>query len=186
MRSRTKGHAAVGGVTAALGVCAALLGVVRPAWALGTFLATPVWALLLTVGFVLLLAGGCTIVFSFRPLPAEADVVPAHVAFNSRMNAPSIVPSGFASPAPMMANGERASSRLDLPAAPTQKRVAPGRTDLADIDVQIRELTRQIGKAGVMLATGQLSQQGYLAYVDDLKRRRGNLEAARVKAELRS
>lgn len=193
MRSRSKGHARVGGVCLALGAGLLVVGLVRPAFASGAFLETPVWALFITAGSVLALAGAFILIFTFRAPPAESDVVPAHVAFASRMSAPPILPTR---PTPSSAGARRgvsgasspvvASPRIQSPAPPVQQRVGPSQSDIDGMSAQIHELTRKINKAGVMLATGQLSQEGYLAYVDDLKRQRGNLEAQRVRAELRS
>lgn len=199
MRSRSKGHAAVGGISALLGAAGLVLGIARPAFAAGTFLETPVWALLITGGCVLALAGAFILIFTFRAPPEEADVIPAHVAFNSRMAVKPLTPP-VAAPARRNppaapargANGNGAAPapmptpKMQPPPPPAQQRVGPSRTDIDGISAQISELTKKINKAGVMLATGQLSQEGYLAYVDDLKRQRGNLEAARVRAELRT
>lgn len=199
MRSRLKGHATLGVVSTALGIGAIGAGLMRVGPLASAFVGTPAWALAVTAGSVLLLAGGFALLFSFRPAPEEPDIVPAHVAFNSRMNAPSVVP--MTTPRPATAAAPRArpapashdeeedapgSARLPTPKPQAKSRVAPIKEDIANIDGQIRDLTRRINKAGVMLATGQLSQQGYLAYVEDLKAQRAKLEAQRVRAELRS
>lgn len=195
MRSRSTSHAAVGSVTAVLGLAALVATIVRPEWSFAPFLGTPAWVLLATAGAVLLLAGGCVLGFSFRPPPEEADFVRAHVAFNSRMSVPSAVLSAAPTPmprpiaalSPPPAPAARAQpARLPAPTPSPSQRVPPIKADVRDLDAQIRELTKNISKAGVMLATGQLSQEGYLAYVDDLKAKRAKLEAQRVRAELSS
>ncbi|HET6405027.1 MAG TPA: hypothetical protein VFH78_10295 [Candidatus Thermoplasmatota archaeon] len=175
----------MGATSALVGVALMAAGIARPAFASGSFLATPAWAFLLTAGGVLGVAGAVILVLATRVQPEEPDIVPAHVAFQSRMSVQPLTPM----PTPAggrMVSEERARPRLQAPAAPIQRRVGPSREDIDGMSAQIQELTKKINKAGVMLATGQLSQEGYLAYVDDLKRQRGNLEAAKVRAEMRS
>lgn len=192
MRSRPKGHAAVGIACALLGAAAIMAGVVRPFFLAGQLLGTPAWALTITAGGVLALTGVLILLFSFRPAPEEPNIVPAHVAFKQRMIVQPVVPASAQRPSvPGSGSAEdggasSSASRLPAPAAQAKQRVGPIKEDIAGIDDQIRDLTKRINKAGVMLATGQLSQQGYLAYVEDLKSQRGKLEAARVRAELRS
>lgn len=184
MPSRSSGHAAVGIGSGALGAIflgagAFRVGPLRD----GSFAGSPYWVLALVAGAVLALAGGLVLVFTFRGEEEVLTTVPAHVAFRQRMTVEEVVPP----PAPRAGTGALSSSsaRLPSPELPAQRRVAPARDDLASLDAQIRDLTKKISKAGVMLATGQLSQQGYLAYVEDLKRQRGKLEASRVRAELK-
>lgn len=163
---RSSGHAAVGTVSLVLGLGLLGLGLARPPFAEGMVLMSPVWSLLAVGGLVLLLSGALVLVFTFRPQPEPPATVPAYVAFSQKMPKPQLVPPPPARP-PRPA---RAATVLSA--------------DAAGIDAEIRELTRKINKAGVLLATGQLSQQGYLAYVEDLKRTRGRLEAERVGVEL--
>ena len=119
-------------------------------------------------GFLLVAGGALLAVLSFRQAPEPVAVVPAEVAFVTRTARPILVPD-----------------RVVLPAA---RRVATRRPEeqeaMTRLDDEIRDLTRQINKAGVMLATGQISHQGYASYVGDLKKRRGDLEASRVRLEL--
>lgn len=191
MRPRSNGHIVVGGACAALGAALLASGASAPGFLRREFLDTPMPLLALTAGLVLTLAGVLILIFSFRRPEELAPTVPAHVAFNSRMTIPDIIPTR--SPKPAAASAARAaapmapsSARLPAPEPTPQRRVAPVKDDMAHVDTEIRELTRKINKAGVMLATGQLSQQGYLAYVEDLKRQRGKLEVVRVRHELRS
>lgn len=187
MPRRSSGHLAVGSCSTLLGAAAIVAGVMKPGALAGSLAGTtPIWALFITGGCVLTLAGVLVILFTFRGEPEEPAVVPAHVAFHSRMSIEPVVPGSLlARPAPAAISPP--PRRLPAPQPTTQGRVAPPvREDLAAIDGQIRELTRQISKAGVMLATGQLSQGGYLEYVEDIKRQRGKLEAQRIRAELRS
>lgn len=179
MPARASGHLAVGLGSSVLGAAALAMGTLRIGFVDGSFLGTPLWALFLTGGSVLALAGVLVVVFAVRGEEEPVPVVPAHVAFHSRMEVAEVAP-----PAPVRTVSAAAPARLPSPEAPAQRRVAPTKPDFGAIDAEIRELTRQISKAGVMLATGQLSQHGYLAYVDDLKRKRGSLEAQRVRAEL--
>ena len=116
------------------------------------------------VGGVLLAGAGLLLLFSVKRDPEPAPSVPAHVAFTSRP-----IHRPLEAPEP-------------VPHARPARVVAP---ELADLDRKIREVTREINKAGVMLATGKLSREGYAQYVDDLKRQRGDLEAAKLGSELR-
>lgn len=116
------------------------------------------------VGSVLLAGAALLLVFSVKKDPEPAPSVPAHVAFTSKP-----IHRPLEAPDPVHH------------ARPT--RAVP--RELADLDVKIREVTREINKAGVMLATGKLSREGYAQYVDDLKRQRGDLEAARMSLEMR-
>jgi hypothetical protein len=120
-------------------------------------------------GFVLLLGGLLIALFAFQRREHEVDVVPAEVAFASRM--------ASTTPVLALATQARHVTPPRAPPAPRDARIAP-------LDAEIRELTRKISKAGVMLATGQISKQGYVSFVDDLKKQRGELEARRVNMEM--
>jgi len=183
MRPRASGHIGVGATSTTLGALALAAGIMRPAWLQAGFAGTPIWALVIAGGGVLSIVGAVTLVLSLRRVEEPEPEVPAHVAFASRMVIPDAVP-GLPSSARSTGASAGAATRLPTPAPVQQRRLPPPRPDLAKIDVEIRELTKKINKAGVMLATGQLSQQGYLAYVEDLKRQRGMLEAQRVRAEI--
>ena len=128
------------------------------------------WIIATIEGFVMLLGGILIAIFSFRPTIEPAPVRSATAAFNSRTIQPM--------PEPAL--------RVERPAAApvAQKSLTPRDLALFRLDEEIRDLTRRINKAGVMLATGQLSDEGYAHYVEDLKRQRGQLEASRVKLEL--
>lgn len=125
-------------------------------------------ALASVMGFVLVIAGIMLSIFTFRALPEQAPVIPAHVAFMTRTAQPLPMPERIVIPA-----------RRPGPARPVESQ-----RQMSRLDEEIRELTRKINKAGVMLATGQISHQGYASYVDDLKKQRGKLEASRVRLEL--
>lgn len=183
MPSGSSGHVAVGGFSATLGTTFLVAGVMRPAFLEGDLLDTPYWSLALTCGAVLTISGLLIMLFMIQKKVEPAPAVPAHVAFATRMSVPPLVPP---LPAPAPRPQPASVPRLPTPAAPKEQRLAPVRADIVSLDAQIRELTRQINKAGVMLATGQLSQGGYLAYVEDLKKQRGSLEAQRVRAELKT
>lgn len=120
-------------------------------------------------GFAFLFAGLVVCFISFRSTPEPVSIVPANVAFNSRAPRPNNSPEKVVLPA------MRPRARAREPGA----EAAVNR-----LDDQIRELTRRINKAGVMLATGQISHQGYASYVEELKKQRGELEAKRVRIEL--
>jgi hypothetical protein len=79
----------------------------------------------------------------------------------------------------------RSAQAIEIPSTDASAKAPPPVSRESDLDAQIRELTRKINRAGVMLATGKLSEKGYTKYVDDLKRQRGILEADRVHREWR-
>lgn len=154
---------AVGLALATLGGAGAALAFAAP----GLLPGVPV-ALAAAGGFLLVTAGVLVAVLSFRKTPEPVPVIPAEVAFVTRTARPILAPERVTLPA-----GRRVSTRR-----PEEQEA------MARLDDEIRELTRQINKAGVMLATGQISHQGYASYVGDLKKRRGDLEASRVRLEL--
>lgn len=127
----------------------------------------PGWTAATLAGFLLGLTGVLLAIFSIPRHEPPAPAVPAHVAFTQKKSR---------APLPML---DRVT--------PTSPMRQPARTDasLVNIEAEIRDITRRINRAGVMLATGQLSDQGYAQYVSELKQRRGNLEAHFVRAELR-
>lgn len=158
-------HLAVGGVLAALGASALSAGTLAPGLLPSLVLGMPGATLALVVGGVLVVGGLIIMALAYRRVEPELDIVPAHVAFSAKSHA--------------------REEEVPLPArrpARTQSAVPP---EIASLDAQIREITREINKAGVMLATGKLSRDGYAQYVDDLKRQRGDLEAARIDIELK-
>lgn len=143
----------------------------------GPFLAIAGGLLLCVFGVILVLMPG--------RVEGPAPSVPAHVAFNQKAAVRPLSES-LLPPRPVPA-----AASATAPALPPHKPLAPvpptprnREPSLAQLDDEIQELTRKINKAGVMLATGQLSTQGYQHYVGDLKKQRGKLEATRVKAEL--
>ncbi|HLE97562.1 MAG TPA: hypothetical protein VI997_09350 [Candidatus Thermoplasmatota archaeon] len=89
---------------------------------------------------------------------------------------------------------ERARHAVPPPSAkdprPVQLAASPSRppTDeerhMAELDREIRDVSRQIDKAKVMYGTGKLSREGYVAYVRDLEAKRGTLEAKRAHIQL--
>ena len=167
MPSRT-GRVVLGLTMAAIGGASLGLGFFRP-WVLPpTVLGLSGPALAASLGLALLFPGVVLSVFSIRRVPESAPIVPAHVAFVTR------------TPRPMPLPPERVAAPERR--APTRK---PEESDAkAKLDDEIRELTKQINKAGILLATGQISRQGYASYVEDLKKKRGDLEASRVRIEL--
>jgi hypothetical protein len=169
-----------------LGVGLLGAGALHPSFLSGEFLDTPYWVLALTAGPILTLAGAMTLLFTFQKTEEAAPEVPAHIAFNSRMTISSPISAALATAAASPAAPRPSASRLPAPASQAHQRLGAPKEDMTVLDAQIRDLTRKINKAGVMLATGQLSQQGYLAYVEDLKRQRGKLEVTRVRHELRT
>jgi hypothetical protein len=183
MRSRHPGHLSVGFGSVGLGAVALAVGMFRGGGLEAPVAGMPLWAFLLTAGAVLSFVGAMVILFAARGEEEVSTMVPAHVAFHSRMSVPEVFPT------PLRA-GETGGTvapgaRLPAPVAPAQRRVAPVREDMASLEAKIRALTRKINKAGVMLATGQLSREGYLAYVEDLKRQRATIEAQKVRIELK-
>lgn len=113
-------------------------------------------------GGVLLLVGLIVATRAWAKDEAPAPSIPAHVAFSRRQEQPMVVPD-IKKPTP------RATKHAGL----------------IEIDDQIREVTKKINRASVMLATGKLSDAGYTRYVDALKTQRGSLESERVKKELK-
>lgn len=174
---RSLGRAVVGGLCAGLGALLAGAGVMRYAFldvaflgGAGPFLAIAAGLLLCVFGVILVLMPGRV----DGPLPS----VPAHVAFSQRAAVRPLT-------APVMPARSAAATAADhKPRAPIPHSPRNREPSLAQLDDEIQELTRKINKAGVLLATGQLSTQGYRHYVGDLKKQRGKLEATRVKAEL--
>ena len=162
------GSAALGLAMTGIGGISLGLGLLRAAVVPATVLGTSGPALAGGVGFTLVTGGVILSLFSLRRAPEPPAIVPAHVAFVTRTPRPIPIP--------------------DKPAAPPAPR-APVRKPEEDaavtqLDDEIRDLTRQINKAGILLATGQISRQGYASYVEDLKKKRGDLEASRVRLEL--
>lgn len=166
MSSRT-GRVAAGLALAGMGGASLGLGVFQPPMLPRVVFGMPGAALAAAVGFSLFLPGVLLSLFSIRRAPEAAPVVPAHVAFVTRTPRPIAMPERPAVPA------RRASVRKP------EEEAAMGK-----LDEEIRELTRQINRAGVLLATGQISHQGYASYVADLKKKRGELEVSRVRIEL--
>lgn len=113
-------------------------------------------------GGVLLILGLVVAMRAFEKPDGPLPSVPAHVAFTQRQVQPLVAPP-------------RPAPRVAKPASPA-----------SEIDEQIRECTRKINRAAVMLATGKLSNEGYARYVETLKKERGQLERERVKREFKT
>lgn len=157
----------MGQTCGALGFIGLVLGMSRAA-AFPTVLGTPGWLLVTASGGALLGVGLIAWGLARRQRPEAGPEVSATQAFSRRMAA-------------------RADDVLAHQAVrPVPAGVAPGagEPERVRLDERIRELTRRINRAGVLLATGQLSHEGYARYVEDLKRERGELEASRVQREL--
>lgn len=114
------------------------------------------------LGGVLLLLGVVVGTRAWVKDEAPAPSIPAHVAFSRRQEQPLVAPEV-----------KKPQPRAAKPAG------------LIEIDEQIREVTKKINRASVMLATGKLSDAGYVRYVDALKAQRGSLESERVKKEFK-
>lgn len=110
---------------------------------------------------------------AFTKRPGPAPLVPAHIAFSTKQN-PLIEP-------PLLDRSTRAPRTTSAP--PLGRSAARPASD--DAEGHIQDLTRKINRAGVMLATGKLSSEGYAKYVEDLKRQRTALEAATMRRDLR-
>lgn len=169
MTRRARAKRVLGLTCGALGTFGVILGLSRSP------IVPPVggvegWVIATMEGFILLLAGILITVFSFPRAAETTDIVPAMVAFASRAPRESLEPRGQMYRAPV-------ATPMAAEARDPQSR------KMSALDAQIRDLTRRINKAGVMRATGQLSDVGYARYVADLKRQRGELEASRVKLE---
>ena len=166
--SLRKGSAALGLALTGIGGLALSLALMRSPLFPEAVVGASGHALGSGAGLGILVAGVILTIFSFRPSIEQAPIVPAHVAFASRTPRPIDMPERVCLPTP-----RAASSRAPADEAAVSR-----------LDDEIRDLTRQISKAGVMLATGQISHQGYASYVSELKKRRGDLEASRVRIEL--
>ena len=172
---------------------AALLwaGIAQPDWA-GDLIRTYPTRNVAVGGGVGLVGGGILLILlSFTSRKESASVVPAEVAFSRQPTPrpmaipearPTASPSPRASPSMPLAASSVAAA---LPSAPPVSE-SPEQIALKRITAEIRELTRAINKAGVMLATGQISSQGYAQYVEELKQQRGVLERDRVQLEMRN
>lgn len=111
--------------------------------------------------------------------PAEPEeVVPAHVAFLAP-------PPRTAESPPALVERVEAPT-MPRPPPPPLPALTPDEVRKRTLESEIRDLSKQINRAGVMLATGKLSEGGYTQYVEDLKRRRGKLEADRLALELKN
>jgi hypothetical protein len=132
-------------------------------------------------GALLMLLGLSTSAVHLRRPDEPEPAVPAHVAF--------LAPRGTRAESPPSAPGASPAKAAAVahapPAAPVAREALPPAADAAPtLDEEIRDLTKQINRAGVMLATGRLSDEGYRQAVRDLKQRRGRLEADRAAVEL--
>lgn len=56
--------------------------------------------------------------------------------------------------------------------------------ELHRLEEEIKDLNRRINRAGVMLGTGRLSNEGYARYIAELREKRGELEAERTRRQL--
>lgn len=128
----------------------------------------PVPKMVVLASAAVLLVLGLAIALTGRRAPQPEASIPAHIAFAMR------TPQEL-----------RPAPRGARPAMARPEATDPHSIALQDIDDEVRDLTRRINKAGVMLATGKLSGDAYTKYVDELKRQRGSLEADRVHLELR-
>lgn len=159
------GHVLTGATLASVGATGLVAGAMGSAALPAAILRIPGGTFAMTVGGVLLGGGLLVLAFSRKKAPEPEPTVLAHVAFASRQHA---APE---EPPPQVARPRRASALSQAP-------------PVSQIDLQIREVTKEINKAGVMLATGKLSRDGYVQYVDDLKRQRSELEAAKMDVEM--
>lgn len=161
-------------MVAAVGAFSLALGFLQSPLLPDALVGLPGWSIAIVVGFVLVLSGVMLAIFSFRHREEEAPITPAHVAFVQKAPKPVAATPPVKRAAPVVAAG---------PSRPGVR--SPEDVALVRLDGEIRELTRAINKAGVMLATGQISEQGYAHYVEELKQQRGVLEADRVRLEMR-
>ena len=171
-----------GRIAAGLGLVsigAALLGVgiMQPAWAGDAVTAYPLRNVVVGGGVGIVGGGMLLVMLSFTGRKAEVAVLPAEVAF-ARPTTPR-----YMAPPQARAAAKRDAQKVALPIS---RLSSPEEIALNRITAEIRELTRTINKAGVLLATGQISSQGYAQYVDELKAQRGLLEKDRVQLEMRN
>lgn len=141
---------------------------------LGTLVASAAWLWSLgwpvgMLGVLVLSFGLATLLLGLRRPEPELSIPPAHVTFYQQTKRDIPIPEISYKPAAAMDELEP---------------MGADDFELHRLDVQIRDVTRKINKATVMLGTGKLSDEGFKRYVEDLKSERANLEAARVKIEM--
>lgn len=163
MANASRGHVVAAVLIGGLGLVALALAYGGGA-SLPGVLGLPGSTLALVTGWVLAFSGLLLLVIGRKKAEAPGPTVPAHVAFAARH-------------APIVFEPDPTPRPRSAPA------VAPI-PEVAMMETRIRELTREINRAGVMLATGKLSSAGYGYYVDKLKAERSELEAAKLDFEL--
>lgn len=181
MSSRSLGRAVTGGLIGGVGALLAASGLLRYPFVDRAVLGMPGPLLAIAGGLLLLVFGILFAIMPRRDL-GPVPLVAAEVAFSQKPQTRSLAPPPLAPrPVPTPGAPSLPAHKPFTPVPPTPRNREPS---LAQLDDEIQDLTRKINKAGVLLATGQLSTQGYQHYVGDLKKQRGKLEATRVKAEL--
>lgn len=156
----------------ATGIVVFVLGFVLLAMAvLGALPAyIPVWPAVAVAASMAVLGVAIAVKELSRKPPAPGPK-PATTAFLERQRHALPTPPKHVEPTPPTAAAPATTPPPDLAAS------AP----VADIDAQIQDLSREIGRARVMYGTGKISGEGYRAFVEDLEKRRGDLEARRAR-----
>lgn len=160
------GHVLTGAVLGSVGAALFVAGLLRAGFVDVMIFTVPGSTLAMTVGGVMLAGAGLVLAASIRPDLGPEPSVPAHLAFISKPIAHEVEPPELVHPK------RRVEAHGTLP------------PEVLKLDTRIRDITREINKAGVMLATGKLSREAFVQYVDDLKKQRGDLEATKIDLEL--
>lgn len=127
-------------------------------------LAIPLWPVIAVGGFMAVLGVAIAIKELLRPPPAPGPKPATQTFLEQQRHALPVPRQLEPTPAP--------------PEAPPE---APPTGPLVEIETQIQDLSREIGRAKVMYGTGKLSGEGYRSYVSDLEKKRGDLEAQRAR-----
>lgn len=132
----------------------------------------PVWPTVATGAALAALGVAIAVRDLTRPPPAPAPK-PAHLAFLEKQRHAVPVPTR------MGAGVEKLDGTT--PASPPAAATGAPASPLEGVEEQLREVSREIGRAKVMYGTGKLSSEGYRSYVADLETKRGDLEAKRAR-----
>ncbi len=111
-------------------------------------------------GFTLLVIGAAMIARRVRAPKIDPTLKSAQAAFSESPRAHAREEPDIVSAKP------HAKPRLD--------------PEVRVLDSELKEVNARINRAMVMLGTGKLSNEGYSAYVDELKQRRAELESRKV------
>ncbi|HVL48209.1 MAG TPA: hypothetical protein VM889_06610 [Candidatus Thermoplasmatota archaeon] len=124
-------------------------------------------------GSVIVLMGLVLMAKSLKPPPPPAKVVRADLAFE-KSNTHEIPVPNTKGRGRVLKKGQRQEGFVAL---------SENDMEIHRLEETIRDLNKKISRASVMLGTGKLSPEGYARYVDDLKKKRGELEAEKTRRQ---